>query len=421
MSMIAMATPTPHAHFRRDYWDEARATEYAPSRPRSDADRVALPSIRQIIPNFPELQLRIAPQAQDGSVRTPVSATSPTAPPHGIMTPEYVHSPSSNKRRRLSIDDENEERASRVPRLYNSPPRTADRPMPHNTTSPDYAPRTVTEQWGPAPRTAPHLPQGALPAIRSPATMEPAERPEVRPSLPSFPPPSSMDRGTAPPMPRMRGHSSDDYYQEAPRPLLVHPADPRYETPGAYRQPPPYGYSYHHPSRLQSLSLSAIHPLDRTPFSAVGYGPHYGEYMRFGEMAMGVGADSKQRKRRGNLPKETTDKLRAWFVSHLHHPYPTEDEKQELMRQTGLQMNQISNWFINARRRQLPAMINNAHAERDAMSSRDGKVPSSTERGDYDDVKNRHSPTTSDGGDSTFDDELDPRRRPQHYKRGGSY
>jgi hypothetical protein len=53
-----------------------------------------------------------------------------------------------------------------------------------------------------------------------------------------------------------------------------------------------------------------------------------------------MGSDSKQRKRRGNLPKETTDKLRAWFVAHLQHPYPTEDEKQELMRQTGLQMSE---------------------------------------------------------------------------------
>jgi len=89
-------------------------------------------------------------------------------------------------------------------------------------------------------------------------------------------------------------------------------------------------------------------------------------------MVAGIGGmidHSKQRKRRGNLPKETTDKLRSWFVAHLHHPYPTEDEKQDLMRQTGLQMNQISNWFINARRRQLPTMINNARAESDAMSS----------------------------------------------------
>lgn len=51
-----------------------------------------------------------------------------------------------------------------------------------------------------------------------------------------------------------------------------------------------------------------------------------------------VGDGKGPRKRRGNLPKETTDKLRAWFMAHLTHPYPTEDEKQELMRQTGLQM-----------------------------------------------------------------------------------
>lgn len=161
---------------------------------------------------------------------------------------------------------------------------------------------------------------------------------------------------------------------------------------------------------------------------------------------MGMSGDNKQRKRRGNLPKETTDKLRAWFVAHLHHPYPTEDEKQELMRQTGLQMSelipfpqsrswpnimlihlgidQISNWFINARRRQLPAMISNARAESDAMSSgrgADGKGQTSAEHCDYEESKNRHSPTTSDGGDSAYDDDLDARRRAQHFQRGGSY
>ncbi len=112
---------------------------------------------------------------------------------------------------------------------------------------------------------------------------------------------------------------------------------------------------------------------------------------------MGMG-DAKQRKRRGNLPKETTDKLRTWFVAHLQHPYPTEDEKQDLMRQTGLQMNQISNWFINARRRQLPAIINNARAETDAMKrkpSTEGERSDIGADGVYDDMDSlgRHRAT----------------------------
>lgn len=39
----------------------------------------------------------------------------------------------------------------------------------------------------------------------------------------------------------------------------------------------------------------------------------------------------------GRLPKDTADILRRWFILHVHHPYPTEDEKMELARQTGLQ------------------------------------------------------------------------------------
>src|SRR5262249_49915847 len=118
--------------------------------------------------------------------------------------------------------------------------------------------------------------------------------------------------------------------------------------------------AYHHPNRMQSLSLGSISPLERAPFpppapyGATGSAQHFQDYARVGElgsvsMAYGVGAGmaismglaadcSKQRKRRGNLPKETTDKLRSWFMAHLNHPYPTEDEKQDLMRQTGLQM-----------------------------------------------------------------------------------
>ncbi|KAF7422940.1 hypothetical protein PC9H_011104 [Pleurotus ostreatus] len=56
-------------------------------------------------------------------------------------------------------------------------------------------------------------------------------------------------------------------------------------------------------------------------------------------------------RKRGKLPKETTDYLKAWLHRHSDHPYPSEEEKKQLCGATGLSMSQVSNWMINARRR----------------------------------------------------------------------
>ena len=48
--------------------------------------------------------------------------------------------------------------------------------------------------------------------------------------------------------------------------------------------------------------------------------------------------------------------LKAWLYDHHYHPYPTEEEKMDLAQRFALTHSQISNWFINARRRILAPM-----------------------------------------------------------------
>ncbi|KAI8887873.1 hypothetical protein K501DRAFT_268486 [Backusella circina FSU 941] len=77
---------------------------------------------------------------------------------------------------------------------------------------------------------------------------------------------------------------------------------------------------------------------------------------------------SNGRKRRGNLPKIVTAILKQWLVDHSRHPYPTEDEKRALKQKTNLTLNQISNWFINARRRILPVILSSPPGENQSYS-----------------------------------------------------
>lgn len=70
---------------------------------------------------------------------------------------------------------------------------------------------------------------------------------------------------------------------------------------------------------------------------------------------------SERRVRRSNYSGIVVQILRQWLEANANHPYPTEEEKQTLSTYTGLNMTQINNWFINARRRILPKIRSNGY------------------------------------------------------------
>lgn len=70
-----------------------------------------------------------------------------------------------------------------------------------------------------------------------------------------------------------------------------------------------------------------------------------------------AGKGTKRQKKRGIFSKAATNILRAWLFQHLHHPYPSEEQKKQLGAETGLTILQVNNWFINARRRIVQPMI----------------------------------------------------------------
>ncbi|KAK6089210.1 hypothetical protein P3W45_001811 [Vairimorpha bombi] len=75
-------------------------------------------------------------------------------------------------------------------------------------------------------------------------------------------------------------------------------------------------------------------------------------YLRINGKSMS-GSLSKISKR-SNYPQKVLRLFKQWLKDHISNPYPSEYEKQEFCEITGLDMAQINNWFINARRRLVP-------------------------------------------------------------------
>lgn len=52
-----------------------------------------------------------------------------------------------------------------------------------------------------------------------------------------------------------------------------------------------------------------------------------------------------------NLSEHARQTLKQWFNKHADYPYPDENEKKQLVEQSGLILSQVKTWFANTRRR----------------------------------------------------------------------
>ncbi|KAI9846435.1 MAG: hypothetical protein M1837_004026 [Sclerophora amabilis] len=176
------------------------------------------------------------------------------------------------------------------------------------------------------------------------------------PSRPTIPPILAYDRGaqTNPRTPDL----DQPYHSCHPELAAVGAPPPLQAASHSYPLiPPGHSSSLYAPQGQQNVFGGELHSSYSDPSRhdfeyGLSSGPRNHE-MNFEMTGDGQG-EGRGRRRRGNLPRPVTDILRRWFEEHSDHPYPSEEEKQDLMRETQLAMSQISNWFINARRRRDP-------------------------------------------------------------------
>ena len=64
-------------------------------------------------------------------------------------------------------------------------------------------------------------------------------------------------------------------------------------------------------------------------------------------------SSSSNNKKKTALSAHAVEYLKNWMMSpeHVDHPYPTEEEKVHIMNETGIVLKQLTNWFVNNRKR----------------------------------------------------------------------
>ena len=149
-----------------------------------------------------------------------------------------------------------------------------------------------------------------------------------------------------------RSSSREGYYRQTSKyehPLRVDPHR-RHGSSGYPSQHSPYATSFdprdqmtpsYCSTPLSEMDIRDSHPISRPPLDThsqtftTDHPAHYRMDMPHSSTSSGG------KKKRGNLPKESTSILNDWYNQHITYPYPKEEEKQQLQSLTGLSISQV--------------------------------------------------------------------------------
>jgi len=115
--------------------------------------------------------------------------------------------------------------------------------------------------------------------------------------------------------------------------------------------------------------------------------------------------DSKGQQRGEKEDAGPHDTLNAWFHEHKEFPYPSRDEKNLLSMQTGLDMIQINDWFVDARVRKQSSMSNYEFSSNYSVAQKSATSTKESFRGSqYTETSDR---SVSESGSSIWTDYLE--------------
>ncbi|KAF1835113.1 hypothetical protein BDW02DRAFT_496719 [Decorospora gaudefroyi] len=255
-----------------------------------------------------------------------------------------------------------------------TPPRTPSRRNDSAESSPHAQPHFDDVAWSESKRRRVDTLGDiyARPTIEQPMVESRRISNAIDPALSGYSPQVSQQHPVKPVGSSHYHRASHSYPAPPPQslpaaPHMRHQSSPIPQGHIHYAHPPVAQSSYSQPMVQHSAMYEPRHSYYHEPQAAVysgyerpqdsyyhrsAYPTYDGTYgdIRF-QQHVGLDHNAFNRKRRGNLPKEATNLLKDWFAANRQSPYPTEDQKMELCNRTGLSLNQVSNWFINARRR----------------------------------------------------------------------